>query len=42
MPGSGFKQDAKEIRKQLDRLMEEPYHATVQMMVRQVSLKFGA
>lgn len=28
MPGAGFKQEAKMIRKRLDRLMEEPYEAT--------------
>ncbi|KAF5348527.1 hypothetical protein D9756_009683 [Leucocoprinus leucothites] len=32
MPGAGFKQKGKEIRQQLDRLMEEPYQATVKQM----------
>ncbi|KAJ3568360.1 hypothetical protein NP233_g5767 [Leucocoprinus birnbaumii] len=32
MPGSRFKQEAKEMRKTLDRLMEDPYQATVKAM----------
>ena len=34
MPGSGFKQEAKEIKKMLDRVTEEPYQKTLEMMVR--------
>jgi hypothetical protein len=33
MPGAGFKQVAKEIKKKMDRLEEEPYQATLKMMV---------
>ncbi|KXN84180.1 O-methylsterigmatocystin oxidoreductase [Leucoagaricus sp. SymC.cos] len=32
MPGSGFKQEAKRIKKLLDRVMEEPYQAALKMM----------
>ncbi|KAF5348574.1 hypothetical protein D9756_009655 [Leucocoprinus leucothites] len=34
MPGAGFKKEAKEMRKKLDRLIDEPYEATVNAMVR--------
>ncbi|KXN85010.1 hypothetical protein AN958_11855 [Leucoagaricus sp. SymC.cos] len=32
LPGAGFKQDAKKMRKQLEMLMEEPYQETVKNM----------
>lgn len=41
MPGVGFKQEAKEIRKRIDRLVDEPYEVRLSLYVSLKSITAG-